>query len=270
MRKAQALEWPLEKVWDYMMGDYAVTGGASGIGAAVVAQLREQGHSVLVVDLQNADITADLSSAEGVEQTAAAVRQQCPHGIDGLIPCAGVSGVHPPERVGQINYFGTVRLVDALREDLVRKNGSVVLISSITSSMPSDDDVVDAMLANDAGKTEQLIKSGSGDQAYAASKRAVTCWMRRECASYLAEGVRINAVAPGYIDTPLNDQIRESEAGSDILDQFVSSIPMGRPGKPDDIANVISFLLSEKSSFMAGANVFVDGGHDALFRQSQF
>ncbi|MFK7732834.1 MAG: SDR family oxidoreductase [Pseudomonadales bacterium] len=252
------------------MGDYAVSGGASGIGAAVVAQLREQGHSVIVIDLHNADINVDLSTAQGAEQAATAVRQQLPDGLDGLIPCAGVSGVHPPERVGQINYFGAVGLVSALRADLARKHGTVVLISSITSSMPSDDGVVEAMLADNASKTEELIKSGSGDQAYAASKRAVTCWMRRECAAYLAEGVRINAVAPGYIDTPLNDQIRESEAGNEILDQFVSSIPMGRPGKPDDIANVISFLLSEKSSFMAGANVFVDGGHDALFRQSQF
>lgn len=252
------------------MGDYAVTGGASGIGAAVVAQLREQGHSVLVIDLQNADITADLSCLEGIQQAAAAVREHYPTGLDGLIPCAGVSGVHPPERVGRINYFGSVRLVDALRSALARKSGTVVLISSITSSMPSDDQVVDAMLADDASAMVELIGAGSGDQAYAASKRAVTCWMRRECAAYLADGIRINAVAPGYIDTPLNDQIRESEAGNEILDQFVSSIPMGRPGEPDDIANVISFLLSEKSSFMAGANVFVDGGHDALFRQSQF
>jgi len=65
-------------------------------------------------------------------------------------------------------------------------------------------------------------------------------------------------------------QISRSEAGNEIFDQLVSSISMGRPGKADDIANVIGFLLSEKSSVMAGANVFLDGGHDALFRQSQF
>lgn len=252
------------------MGLYAVTGGASGIGACVVEQLHAGGHSTIIVDLKNADIEADLSSPAGREQAVKGIQQLAPDGLNGLIPCAGISGVHPPEKVASVNYFGAVAVVQGLRSQLAAKNGAVVLISSITSSMPSDDAVVAAMLAGDEAKACDLAKGDSGDQAYSASKRGLTCWMRRNCADYLADKVRINAVAPGYIDTPLNDEIRETSEGNEVLNAFVESIPMGRPGVPEDIANVISFLLSEKSSFMAGANVFIDGGHDALLRQDSF
>ncbi|MFK8019858.1 MAG: SDR family oxidoreductase [Pseudomonadales bacterium] len=251
------------------MGKYAVTGGASGIGAAVVGQLTDAGHSVIVLDLYNADINTDLSTGNGRLQAISALEGMVPEGLDGFVPCAGVSGVQAPPLVTSLNYFGVVSLVDGLRANLAKKSGAVVLISSVTSSMASDDELVNAMLEGDEEKAGQLSGAGSGDQAYAATKRAVTCWMRRNCADFLKDQVRINAVAPGYIDTPLNDGIREA-GGSDILDQFVASIPVGRPGQPEDIANLISFLLSDKSSFIAGANIFIDGGHDALFRQDSF
>ena len=251
------------------MGKYAVTGGASGIGAAVVGQLTQAGHSVIVVDLRDADVEADLSCPEGRQNAINALESMVPEGLDGFVPCAGVSGVQAPSLVVSLNYFGVVSLVEGLRANLAKKSGSVVLISSVTSSMSSDDELVNAMLDGNEKKAGQLSGSGSGDQAYSATKRAVTCWMRRNCADYLKDQVRMNAVAPGYIDTPLNDGIREA-GGNDILDQFVASIPVGRPGQPVDIANLISFLLSDKSSFIAGANIFIDGGHDALFRQDSF
>lgn len=251
------------------MGLYAVTGGASGIGAEVVTQLRQAGHSTIVVDLKNADIDADLSNAAGRAQAVSAVQALASEGLDGLIPCAGVSGVAPPALVCSINFFGVVAMVQGLRSTLAQRAGSVVLISSVTSSMSSDDALVNAMLNLDEEKAGAESANGSGDQAYAATKRAISCWMRRQCADYLEDKVRINAVAPGYIETPLNDGIREA-GGGEILDQFVASIPVGRAGRPEDIANLISFLLSDKASFIAGANIFIDGGHDALFRQDSF
>lgn len=252
------------------MGIYTVTGGASGIGASVVGQLRSAGHTVIVVDLKNADIEVDLSKPEGRNHAIQSVQQQVPGGLDGLIPCAGISGVHSPAKVASVNFFGAVSMVQGLRSQLAAKKGTVVLISSITSAMPSSDEVVNAMLAWDETEACKLALNDSGDQAYAASKRAITCWMRRNCADYLAESIRINAVAPGYIDTPLNDEIRETADGEKVLNQFVESIPMGRPGQAEDIANLISFLLSDKSSFIAGTNVFIDGGHDALIRRDAF
>ncbi len=252
------------------MGKYVVTGGASGIGRAVVAQLKAADHDVLVVDLKAADVTADLSSVEGVDAAVQAVRAACESGIDGLVPCAGVSGIHSTELVARINYFAVVRCVQGLREQLAQRRGAVVLISSITSAMPSDDDAVNALLDDDDETALRLLGQGTGDQAYAASKRGISCWMRRECAGFLQDNIRINAVAPGYVDTPLNDEIREKSDVAPILDEFVASIPMGRPGQPEDVANLVCFLLSDKAAFMAGANVFVDGGHDAMMRQDRF
>ena len=97
------------------MGTYAMTGGATGIGAAIKQRLREEGNQVIVVDIKDADIIADLSSAEGRQAAVKAIRQAAAGGLDGLVTCAGLgSNVPNHPLITQVNYFGTVELVESL------------------------------------------------------------------------------------------------------------------------------------------------------------
>jgi NAD(P)-dependent dehydrogenase (short-subunit alcohol dehydrogenase family) len=80
----------------------------------------------------------------------------------------------------------------------------------------------------------------------------------------------MNAIGPGYTRTPLSVAVETDPTYGEAIKQFIASIPVGRPGEPTDIANAASFLLSEKSGFICGAMLFVDGGHDAMLRPDKF
>jgi NAD(P)-dependent dehydrogenase (short-subunit alcohol dehydrogenase family) len=110
------------------MKTYVITGGASGIGAAIAQQLREQGGKVLVVDIQQADIKADLSTAQGRESAVTAIRETAGNDLAGLVCCAGV-GSHVPDRalITDVNYFGAVDLVEGLRVVLASNQAPVRL-----------------------------------------------------------------------------------------------------------------------------------------------
>ena len=82
--------------------------------------------------------------------------------------------------------------------------------------------------------------------------------------------MRINAVAPGIINTPLSDKVLADKDLGQVMKDFGDSVPIGSIGKPEQIADVVCFILSSKASFMAGSIVFVDGGHDAMLRPDQF
>ena len=91
-------------------------------------------------------------------------------------------------------------------------------------------------------------------------------WMRRQAPTLAQAGININAIAPGYIETPMTAAVAEDATYGDAIRAFVESIPAGRPGQTADIVALVDFLLSPKASFIAGTLIFVDGGHDALFR----
>ena len=98
------------------MSTYAMTGGATGIGAAIRQRLLGEGHEVIVVDLKDADIIADLSTAEGRQAAVEAVKNAAPEGLDGLVTCAGLgSNVPNHPLITQVNYYGTVELIEGLR-----------------------------------------------------------------------------------------------------------------------------------------------------------
>jgi NAD(P)-dependent dehydrogenase (short-subunit alcohol dehydrogenase family) len=187
------------------MGRFAMTGGATGIGAAVKDELRRQGHEVFVVDIGEADITADLSTTQGRRAAIDGITAWASDGLDGFVPCAGVGpSTSPPSLVTRINYFGTVELVQALAPLVGQRRGCMVLISSNSAPMGSDASYVEACLSGDEEKAARLADEiGDGQNAYAGSKLAVTRWMRRHAAGYARDGVRMNAVAPGITKTPL-------------------------------------------------------------------
>lgn len=257
------------------MSVIAITGAGSGIGAATAARLQAAGHRVLGVDIRNAEILADLASADGRALAIAAVLEASHGVLDGLVLCAGVGPqVEPHAKIAAINYFGAVQLLDALRPALERGTApSAVVVSSVASvQLPWSKNPIGAAL--EAGDEAQVatILAGAGERAgqlaYASSKNALTVAVRRRVPEWGRAGVRLNAVAPGAVETPLLQAgLADPRYGQAIRD-FVAPIP--RRARPDEIAATIVFLLGADAGYIHGAQIVVDGGIDALARPTQF
>ena len=255
------------------MGTYIVTGGASGIGAAVRERLAGEGHQVIVIDLKDADINADLSTAEGVATACDAMRESAPDGLDGFVPCAGVGPHLPPLTVARLNYFGAIATTRAALPLLEKKQGAAVLVGSNSSSMVHyhDNRLTAAFLNEDEeGVIKMMEDYTDGAAVYAGGKYALGCWMRRNCAEWARRGVRMNAVAPGMTLTPLVAENRKDPRYKERMQELEDTIPIQRPGQPEEIAAVICFLLGPEASFCCGAVFFVDGGTDVLLRPDTF
>jgi len=252
------------------MGIYAMTGGATGIGAGIRQRLREEGNRVIVVDIKDADIIADLSSRQGREAAIAAIRQAAAEGLDGLVTCAGLgSNVPNHPLITQVNYFGTVELVEGLRDLVAARRGAVVLISSNSAPMNNSPEFVELLLSGKEQEALDVSTTIAAQEVYSGTKKAVALWMRGKAAEYAAAGVRINAVAPGYTQTPMTEQVENDPVYGPHIKKFMASIPVGFPGKPEDQAAATRFLLSPEARFICGSVLFVDGGHDAMFRPGQ-
>jgi NAD(P)-dependent dehydrogenase (short-subunit alcohol dehydrogenase family) len=252
------------------MATYAMTGGATGIGAALKEQLREQGDTVIVVDIKDGDIVADLSTAEGRLAAVEGIIAASPEGLDGFIPCAGLgSHIKPPSLIARVNYFAVIATIEGLREHVAKKRGSILLVSSNSAPMiDNDNPFVQLCLAGD--ESAALEACADGHTGYAGSKRAITLWMRRNVAEYAQGGVRMNAVAPGITATPMTDEISKDEEFGEAIKQFAEITPVGGTAEPSQIACAMRFLLSPEADFICGAVLFADGGTDAMMRPDSF
>lgn len=254
------------------MPPVVVTGSASGIGAATAARLRSEGHEIIGVDLRDAEVIADLATPSGRGSAIEVVLSLSGGSLAGLVTCAGLAG--KPDRAGslvaQVNYFGTVELLAGLREALTVAGGPAVAVSSnsttIQPGVPMD--VVEACLSGDAEKASAAADATPGGSiaVYPASKIAVAWWVRRHAwrKAWIGSGVRLNAIAPGIIDTPFTRELRADPLIGPAIELF--PVPMGRSGKPEEIAAVVSFLLGPDASLVCGSIVFADGGTDAKMR----
>ncbi|WP_067517025.1 SDR family oxidoreductase [Endozoicomonas ascidiicola] len=251
----------------------AVTGSASGIGAAVCKVLSDAGHQVIGIDRANAEVNADLSTPAGRDAAINEVLTQCDGKLDGLICCAGL-GVTAPDSglVVSVNYFGATSLVEGLQTALEKgEKPAILIIGSVAANqqLANQDAMVPFLLDNDeASAVKQANDSGMPHIAYSASKYAVTVFARKKAVEYGKKGIRINVVAPGAVETPLLNATLEDPRFGEATRNFVA--PLGRAGSPEEIAQVIAFMQSDKASFIHGSVFFVDGGMDAMVRSVAF
>ena len=231
------------------------------------------GHTVLGVDLKGAEIEADLGTPEG-RATAIAEDDQAQRGsLQGLGACAGVAGM--PDRAASllvsINYFGTVELLEGLRPLLAAgtPSAAVAISSNSTTTQPGYSlELVDALLAGDEGAARELADRGKGGSvnAYPAVQdggRPVGApprgdprvgWQRHHPERRRSGNDRHPADRRGSQPTPMIEQ---------RLEMFEGTIAVGRPGKPEEIAGLIAYLLGPEARFFCGSIIYCDGGTDA-------
>lgn len=257
------------------MGTYAISGSASGMGRETAVRLRAEGHTVIGVDVKDADIVADLSTPHGRTAAAEGVLSACGGGLDGAVLAAGLGpspGRDRPRQIAQVNYFGVVELLTALRPALAAaERAKVVVVSSnSTTTVPAvPRRTVRALLAHDADKalrSVRLFGPAAPTMMYAASKIAVARWVRRHAVQpeWAGSGVRLNAIAPGAIMTPLLSEQLADPRQAKAVRSF--PVPVGGFGDAGQLADWMCFMLSDSADFLCGSVIFVDGGTDAYFR----
>jgi len=243
-----------------------VTGAASGIGRATAERFAEEGGQVLCVDVDGhgARTTVDRIRSKGgtaeAEEADVAIREQAKGfvgrciglwgGIEVLVNNAGVNlpGVFHEapdetiERTLAVNVKGPIYACQAAIPTMLERGaGSIVNVSSVNGVI-----------------AEPYLT------VYAASKGAVVMLSRGIALDYAKQGIRCNAICPGWVDTPINYAHAEMLGGLEKVYESIDSFqPIGRPGEPREIANVALFLASDESSFLTGSIVVADGGMTA-------
>ena len=250
------------------MRTYVVSGAASGIGAATTALLREQGHRVITVDLRGAEVTADLSRAEGRAAAVDAVRALTDV-VHGVVPAAGIGGFTgtDPALVVSVNFFGAIALVEGLREPMAAAGDAAVVLlasNSITGQPGWAGEVALACLGGDETAARAAAAAHEAVMVYPASKAALAWWARREGVSqrWIGAGIRLNSVAPGKIATAMTEQLAADPVFGPLSEAYPTAV--GRDGRAEEIAAPIAFLLSDAASLVVGSVLYVDGGTDAI------
>lgn len=219
-----------------------ITGGGTGIGRALGELLVSHGWEVRALGLDaDADLPASIRfhRCDVRDEVAVAAALADVDEVKALVTCAAV--LRPDEWVAEsfgfvlsVNVTAVLAIGELLRSRLARAEGSIVNFASMWSYFGSP-------------------KS----PAYAASKGAIVALTRSQAVAYAADGVRANAVAPGWIATPMSKGAR---ADAERLEQINSRIPLGRWGEASEVAQAVEFLVSDNASYITGTVLDIDGG----------
>lgn len=233
-----------------MQRQVLVTGGTGGIGQAIACAFADEGCAVTATGRNSQEAAAadfgrraiaahalDVTDASAIAALAAKLER-----LDVLINCAGIiqreGKEHDPEHFAHtidVNLNGTMRTCAAFRTHLARQRGCVVNLASMLSFF------------------------GSGvAPGYSASKGGIAQLTKSLAIAWAGEGIRVNAVAPGWIETPLTAPLL---ADPQRRDAIAARTPLGRWGKPADVAGAVLFLCSAQAAFITGAILPVDGGY---------
>jgi NAD(P)-dependent dehydrogenase (short-subunit alcohol dehydrogenase family) len=218
-----------------------LVGGNSGIGKAVAAQLQENGATIFSYS-RTGEGTAAVDFSTDFEELPG-----LPEIIDGVVYCPGTINLKPFHRISiadfkqemEVNFYGAIRLLQACLKGLKKSSSpSVVLYSTVA------------------------VQTGMGFHAgIASAKGAVEGLTRSLAAEWAPSKIRVNAIAPSLTETPLASALLSTPEKKEASDK---RHPLGRVGRPEDIAEATVFLLSEKSSWMTGQILHLDGGMSHL------
>ncbi|WP_025855947.1 SDR family oxidoreductase [Pseudomonas sp. CHM02] len=242
-----------------------VTGGTKGIGAAVVAVLREQGAQVISVARSAADstpegvhfIAADLGTAAGCASAAEAVKERF-GGVDIIVnvlggssaPGGGFAVLDDEQWANALNQnlMAAVRVDRALLPGMLERGAGVIIhVTSIQRELPLPESTT----------------------AYAAAKAALATYSKSLSKEVTPKGIRVVRVSPGWVETDaavaLAERLAEQagtdyEGGKQIIMQALGGIPLGRPAKPQEVADLIAFLVSPRAASISGTEYVIDGG----------
>ncbi|MGE2688876.1 SDR family NAD(P)-dependent oxidoreductase [Mycolicibacterium pulveris] len=227
-----------------------VTGGASGIGRAIVERLRADGHRVAIVDLAPGDDefgrTVDVTNRAQVDAAISAIRNQLGP-VEILVNAAGLDGF---KRFTDITFEDWQRVVD------VNLNGVFHCVQAV---LP---DMIEAGWGRIVNVSSSSTHSGAPYMAhYVAAKSAVNGLTKTLALEYGPSGITVNAVPPGFIDTPM---LRKAEANGYLGDiqATIDATPVRRMGRPEDIAAACAFLVSEEAGYITGQILGVNGGRN--------
>ncbi|AZQ42811.1 SDR family NAD(P)-dependent oxidoreductase [Nonlabens ponticola] len=237
-----------------------VTGAASGLGRAIAHRFGKEGYNVVVSDVDEEDAKSVVKEIEDAGGSAYFIKADVSKksenemlvqktvdkygALHAAVNNAGISGEmaltadYPEEsynNVIAVNQNGVFYGCQAQIPELLKTGGAIVNMASMLGSVGSPQSV-----------------------AYVMAKHAVVGLTKTAAIEYAEKGVRINAVGPGYIETPLLDVIDEEQEK-----QLIAQHPIGRLGKPDEVANIVYWLASEEASFVTGSYHIIDGGYTA-------
>jgi NAD(P)-dependent dehydrogenase (short-subunit alcohol dehydrogenase family) len=224
-----------------------VTGGTTGIGAAVASNLAQLGASVIAAGLET-----DQLKVPHALQLEARQLDVCDEGavsslisdldrIDIVINCAGIirraeeHQLDVFEKVLAVNLTGTMRICSLARPKLAAVRGCIVNTASMLSFF-----------------------GGGLVPAYSASKGGVAQLTKSLAIAYAQDGIRVNAIAPGWIATPLTQALQDDAARAKVI---LDRTPLGRWGKPEELTGAVAFLCSPAASFITGLVMPIDGGY---------
>lgn len=236
-----------------------VSGGASGIGAEVSACLASEGARLVIADLnvvqakaraaairtgggRAISLACDITSPEQCEAVAQATVEKFGQ-LDGVVNCAGISKPHDSltlpaadwARMVDVQLNGAFYFAQACAKRMIKTGGAIVFITSTNA---------EAAFPRRA--------------AYCCAKAGVAMLTKVLAIEWAEKGIRVNAVGPAYVTTEMT--LRNIAAGNVSEEQIKRRVPLGRLAQPADVADAVSFLLSQKASFITGHSLYVDGG----------